>query len=205
MKIITTLFFLTTLTITAQVKPVTFKAEKRENAIVFTCTNATQATQEVTLTLTEKKGLRGYTRPLIKKVAPKTTMIFATFPIAGAYSYAFTSSWKEMRTPKELEAIATTKKEKVLQDISKINTGIVIFDKTDCARCQRATAYLLDNNINFKLLNITDNATHNTLMWDLLRAQGVTKNVTTPVFLIEGQLTWGHENLDGFLEGLKKS
>lgn len=203
MKISTLLFLCILSTIAAQEKPITFKIAKQQEALVFTCTNTSKVTQEVTLTLTKKKGLEGYTRPIIKKVSPNTMMEFAVFPITGAYSYSYKTAWKENRTTQEQATITAAKKEKLLKDLSKINTGIVVFDNSDCPRCQRSTSYLLDNNIDFKLLNVTDNKENNRLMWDLLKAEGVEGTILTPVFLVDGKLSWSHEDLKGFLKGLK--
>lgn len=170
MKISILLLLCIVSSITAQEKTIIFKAVKQQEALLFRCTNTSKVTQEVTLTLTKKEGLKGYTKPITKKVAPHTSMEFARFPIVGAYSYSYTTSWQENRTTQEQATITAAKKEKLLKDLSKINTGIVVFDNSDCPRCQRSTSFLLDNNIDFKLLNVTDSKENNRLMWDLLKA-----------------------------------
>jgi glutaredoxin len=206
MKLILALLLLTTTFTTAQNQPVKIEATEQDQKLVFICTNNSAITQEVTITLTQRKGLRGYTRPITKRVAPSTTTTLASFTIAGAYNYKYSTSWKEVPNIKEQqvrkEVIAARTKGKILRDLSKINTGIVIFDNTDCPRCQRSTAYLLDNNVPFKLLNITDNKKNHKLMWDLLEAQGVTGTINTPVILVEGELSWSHEDLPAFLKSL---
>ncbi len=204
MKTIVFLFLCISSSIYAQSKPITFKVSEADSKLVFICTNNSTTSYDVTLTLTKKKGLSGYTKPITKKVTPETNLVFASLPIKGSYSYSYKTSYKtSKKTKKELQDIAHTKKEALLKDLSKINTGIVVFDKSDCPRCQRSTAYLVENNIKFKLLNITDNKENKELMWSLLRAEGVTKNIVTPVFLVDGKLSHSHEDLNTFLESLK--
>lgn len=204
MKVILFFFLCISTSVFSQSKPITINASKENNTLVFICSNSSNTSYDVTLTLTKKKGLRGYTRPITKKVAPKTNLIFASLPIQGPYSYSYSTSYKKSKkTKKELQDIAQQKKEAILKDLSKINTGIVVFDKSDCPRCQRATAYLLDNNIKFKLLDVSSNNENNRLMWSLLRAEGVTKEILTPVFLVDGKLSYSHEDLNGFLESLQ--
>ncbi len=204
MKIIVLFFLCISASICAQSKAITFKVSEENNKLVFICTNSSKVNYDVTLTLTKKKGLGEYTKPITRKVTPETNLIFATFPIKGSYSYSYSTSYKKSpKTKKEIQDIVQKKKETQLIDLSKINTGIVVFDKTDCPRCNRATSYLLDNNITFKLLNITDNKENHRLMWSLLKAEGVTKEILTPVFLVDGKLSYSHEDLNGFLKSLK--
>ncbi|MEP0263221.1 conjugal transfer protein TraF [Dokdonia sp.] len=204
MKAVLFFFLFISVSVFSQSKPITFKASEENNKLVFICTNNSKTSYDVTLTLTKKKGLAGYTRPITKKVAPETNLVFASLSIKGSYSYSYSTSYKKSKkTKKELQDIAQKKKEAVLKDLAKINTGIVVFDKSDCPRCQRSTAYLLDNNIKFKLLDVSSNNENNRLMWSLLRAEGVTKEILTPVFLVDGKLSYSHEDLNGFLKSLK--
>ena len=70
--------------------------------------------------------------------------------------------------------------------------------------------YLIKNKREFHLkmsktsteVIITDNKKNHKLMWDLLEAQGVTGTINTPVILVEGELSWSHEDLPAFLKSL---
>lgn len=202
-KFIFLLFYFVHFVGMSQEKPVTVKSLAKNNELIFTAVNTASVTQELTLTLTKSKGIKGYDKPIKTTLAPGANKTIATFPLEGAYSYAYNTNYKEAPTTQEIGNRSNALKQHTLKELSQIKEGIVVFDKTDCPRCQMSTAYLLDNDIDFKLLNITDNPKNKKLMWDLLKAEGVTNNITTPVFLVNGQLSYSHDNLREFLSGLK--
>lgn len=91
----------------------------------------------------------------------------------------------------------------LLRDLSQVNKGIVVFDKTDCPRCSRTTAYLYENNIPFKIVDVTRNNKGKELMQTLVREDGNKGKFTTPVILINGKISYSHKNLEAFLTNLK--
>ena len=102
--------------------------------------------------------------------------------------------------------LETVKKEHTLQDYTKLGEGIVIFDKNECSRCERTIAYCIENNLDFKLLNISGSEDNAILMWQLLEQMGYEEEtVQTPVIIVNGKVTYNHEDLDLFLEALPKS
>ena len=108
-------------------------------------------------------------------------------------------------TKQEKNAIAVNKEAFMLKDFSKINEGIVIFEKLECPRCNRALAFLLDNNIAFKSVDVSKGKKENNhKMWEILKKHGITKVAATPVFLVNGKLSHSHKNLGAFLESLKE-
>ena len=79
----------------------------------------------------------------------------------------------------------------------------MIFEKTDCGRCQTTMTYLNAKNKPYAKLNITDNPMYNQLMWELLELNGyLGDTVKTPVILVNGAISFSHEDLEGFLEQL---
>ncbi|MBD0850446.1 hypothetical protein [Maribacter arenosus] len=58
---------------------------------------------------------------------------------------------------------------------------------------------MLNNDIGFKLLDTTSDEKNQILMWDLLRLEKPElKNVTMPVVLVNGQISYDIENLKRF-------
>jgi len=186
-----------------QTKPITVTSEKQDKLLVIQATNNTALTQEVTITLTKRKGLRGYTRPLTQLVRPGETLTFYELTILEAYSWASKYSSKPKATAQEQKAFDKERKAYLLNSLEgvDITQGIVVFDKTGCPRCHRTTSYFMDNNVDFKLLNVTENKEYHELMWTLLRENKAVKGeITMPVIMVDGKLSHSHEDLIGFLK-----
>lgn len=191
------------LTINSQEKPITVTAKEQDQLLIFNATNHTELTQEVTLTLTKRKGLKGYTRPLTQLIRPGETLKFYELAVVGAYSWASSYSYKPKATAQEQKAFDEERKSHLLNNLEDvdINKGIIVFDKTGCPRCHRTTSYFMDNNIDFKLLNVTENKEYHELMWSLLSENKVTKGeITMPVIMVDGKLSHSHEDLVRFLK-----
>ena len=94
-----------------------------------------------------------------------------------------------------------------MHNFSKINEGIVIFDNVECNRCNKSTSYMLDNNINFKIVDISPteaNAKNRDFMQKVIKEKD--KNLTqyiTPIFIVNGKMSHSHQDLDAFLKSLK--
>jgi len=188
----------------AQKKVIEIETINQDNTIQLYGVNNTNFTHEVTLILPVHKGLKGYTKPVTKKIKPNSKLLFVTLSYKGAYSYNMSLSFKLTMTEQEKKMIAKKKKGHILKDFSKIKEGIVIFDKIECPRCNRAIAFLIDNNIAFKSVDINEKEDNNKKMWETLKANGVNGKIATPVFLVNGKLSHSHKNLGAFLESLKE-
>lgn len=55
------------------------------------------------------------------------------------------------------------------KEYKKYNNGIVVFSKDNRSRCSYAKNYLLSKNVDFALLNFTQNPSHGEYMWYKLR------------------------------------
>jgi len=185
---------------------VEFEIKKEPNKLIWVCKNNGNFTKEVTFTLKEPKGLRGYSKPVTKIISPNAEMIFLTVSYNGGYSYKG-ASWisKDKATKEEEEALDELKSKYYTNDFANLDKGIYVFDKKGCPRCKRSVAYLIDNDYDFKIIKTDKGTPGNHRMWELLRAKGYTKKIfNMPVFLVNGQLTADHDDLMGFLKTLSK-
>lgn len=188
----------------AQDYPVRIDVEKGKTSIRFYAINDLSVTQEVKLELIDIKGLKGYSKPITKSVPAGSRRLMTSVVIGGAYSYR--SSYTYIPKPSQAErfAIKKRKEEKLLKENENIMKGIVVFEKNNCSRCNMSTSYLLDNNIDFKIIDVSDgDGKGNRLMWDLIKKDGFKEGkILTPVFLVNGELSHTHKDLKGFLEDL---
>lgn len=181
--------------------------KKNKDNYVFSAVNHSTVQQEITLTLTVE-NLRGYKKPITKLIPTKSTVKLATLTFIKGKGNKYTSkySYKPKPTKEEIAFQEKRLKKKSLEDIGDITKGIVVFSKDGCSRCHYTTSYLLDNNIDFKLLNTSENKDYNHLMWTLIKENnplaGV-KNVTMPVILINGKLSHSMKDLKSFVADLK--
>ena len=118
-------------------------------------------------------------------------------------------------TENEIEVKNEELAQRLFKEGDDINTGIVIFDKSDCSRCENATSYLLDNDIDFKWIplptndqvrtqDMSDNLRSNRrLLSQKMQENGMFGSYTTPVIIIDGKLTHSHSNLTEFLTTIK--
>ncbi len=189
----------------AQKKAIAFEVIKNSNSLEWVCTNNTNITQKITLILKKHEGLKGYKNPVTLLVKPKSKQLFLNVSFNGAYNYNWSYTFISAMTKQEKDAIVVSKEAFMLKDFSKINEGIVIFDKIECPRCNRALAFLLDNNIAFKSVDVSKGKKlNNHKMWEILNENGITEVISTPVFLVNGELSHSHKNLGAFLESLKE-
>jgi len=194
-------------TVIAQDYPVRIEVEKGKSSVQFYAVNDLSETQEVEFTLTEKKGLKGYTKPVVKTVAPGARRLMISVTFSGAYSYSTSYRW--VSKPNKTEQIAKAKqlKEKVLNEFGNIKKGIVVFEKNNCSRCNMSTSFLLDNDIDFKMIDVTQDGDGNRLMWEYIRKDKSYKegeSILTPAFLVDGKFTHSHKDLRAFLASLVK-
>ena len=207
MKVSILVFLLFTCTLTAQTKTVECESVKEGNKLSFFFFFNSNVNQDVTFFLSKLKGIKGYTKPIKKRIAPNSKKLFLTVTLNGEYSYSSSYTFNPFYTKSDIAAKNEKLKQHQLDKGVDINKGIVVFSKDDCSRCHRTSSYLLDNNIDFSFINISDkNQPENKkLMWSLLKKNGYTKNsgVTMPVVLVDGKISYSHDDLLQFLKTLK--
>ncbi len=189
----------------SQEEPVKIVVIESETELVFKAVNNTQIQQEITLEITAK-NLRGYKTPITKLVSAKDTVsMISLYHIQGKeWNYRTSYSHKPKPTEKEIALQDEQLKGKTLKNIEGIDEGIVLFYQDGCPRCAYATTYMLDNDIDFKMLDATSKSTNSKLMWNLIQTKNPKmKNVTFPVFLINGNISYNIEDLKGFTSKLK--
>jgi len=91
------------------------------------------------------------------------------------------------------------KKKKANSNID-CSKGIIVFTKTGCPRCNKTLNYLVDNNIQFKYMDVVKNQEFNDLMWEKLHDNNVSNEIVMPVIIINGKLSHSHKDLDLFLK-----
>jgi len=190
----------------AQNSPIKIETEKDHSTIKFFATNNLKQTQEVKLELTDTRGIKGYSNPISKAVAPGKRTLLTTVSYSGAHSYKMSYGYGSTSSRSMGTSTAQKNRNSASNDFGDISTGIVVFEKNGCGRCNMSTDYLLDNNIKFKLINISErDGKGNSLMWDLMRKNGFKGgNIQTPVILVDGELSHSHKNLRKFLTKLGK-
>lgn len=202
-----TLFLFVSLFAFGQSVKVKTKKNPEKKQIEFFVINDSDFTQEVTLYFAEIKGLKGYDEPVTKQVAPKDKTLFLTLTWDYIYDYKYGIKKKEIRTDTDLAKMAAEKDPHMLMDFSKINEGIVIFDNVECKRCNLATSYMLDQGMDFKIVDITPNeknAKNRDFMQKTIKEKD--KNLAqyiTPIFIVNGKMTHSHKDLLAFIKSLK--
>jgi len=201
---VTFLIAVFSLNLGAQENPVRIDVEKGKSSIRFYATNDLSVTQQVELKILEIKGLKGYSKPIVKSVPPGEKRLMVSLITNGAYSYKTSYTYIGKPSQAEQYALKKKKEEKLMKDNEDIMQGIVVFEKNGCSRCNLATSFLLDNDIDFKIIDVSEkNGKGNRLMWDLIRNDGHNGGqILTPVFLVDGKLSHTHKDLNMFLAGL---
>ena len=187
----------------AQQKDIEFKVEDLDKNLSIICLNNSEFMQEVELTINNIKGLKGYSNPINKTLPPKSKTLFIDLTYEYIYGYELSYSKKRVESEEEKLGKAASKKLHYLDDLTKINDGIVIFDDIECARCSYATNYLMEKNVDFKIVNISNNKDNLKLMWKTIKEKGQNMHVKTPVIIVNGKLSHSHADLKNFLEGLR--
>ncbi len=178
--------------------------QPQANAVAVRAINISNVQQEVTLTM-KVKNYRGYSRPITKLVKAKDTLEMVRLtPLPNKRSeMSYTYQYLPKPTNEEIAAQDKLLEQKKLEVLGDIDEGIVLFYKDGCPRCSFATTYMLDNDIDFKMLDVTDDEEKNRAMWKLINAEKPElREVIFPVFLIDGELSYSIEDLKGFTSEL---
>lgn len=200
--IVAALFLCVSLLTYGQQKDIDFQIDEVDNTLSIFCLNNSDSHQEVVLSILDIKGLTGYSNPIKKILPPQTRTHFLDLTYDIVYEYKLSYTKKAVQSEEEIIAKARKKESLYLDDFSKLNEGIVIFDDIECTRCSYATNYLMEKNIDFKIVNISDNKENLKLMWKTIKEKGQSMHVKTPVIMVDGKLSHSHTDLHNFLESL---
>lgn len=200
-------FIFFSLILNAQEHAVNLSTVQEENAFVVNATNNSNIRQEVTITLTVK-NLKGYSGPITKLVNAKETIEVVRLRFIPNKQAQLASNYTYKPKPTEAEIDLQDKKlkEKTVTGVDDMNNGIVLFYKDGCPRCAYVTTYMLDNNIDFKLLDTSSDKESNRLMWKLLKEENSNlKNIKMPVVLVNGKVNYNMKDLKDFAQGLPRN
>jgi glutaredoxin len=204
----------------AQKKDIEITTNQNDKGVIFNAVNNSNVQQEVTLILTIE-NLTGYKAPITKLVPPNSTveMVKLFFVKNKKWNYSSNYSYKPSMSKSEViankkkqdekakaDALAYNKKikQKTTNDVGDYKKGIVVFSKDGCPRCHYTTSYMLDNNIDFRMINTTIDDKQSKLMLDILRMEN--PNISTftfPVVIIDGKVSYSIDDLKGFVSKIK--
>lgn len=177
-----------------------------EEGFTFSAKNNRNVQYELTLTITPT-NLSGYKDP-IKKLVPANSTVTLTelyFVKNKKGSFEYSYSFEPRMTENEIAQREKRLAEKSASQISDINQGIVVFSKDGCPRCHFTTTYLLDNNIDFRYINTTEDVDQNRLMWELLKKDNPQlTSVTLPVILVDGEISYNIQDLKETVSNLNQ-
>lgn len=168
------------------------------DTITFMAKNTSMYPMEVSLWLEDAQGLKGILDKESKVILPDSTDTLKRVEIVDNFGYETKYNFV---VP---DNILSDKNFKI-DDESKLNSGIVVFTKDGCPRCNYTTSYLLDKKIPFKMINISQKEENNILMWSLIKSRGTKLDVNTPVIVVNGEVSYSHENLTKFVKQLEKN
>lgn len=183
---------------------VTYSAD--EEGFTFSAKNNRNVQYELTLTITPT-NLSGYKDP-IKKLVPanstvELTKLYFIKNKKGGFKYNY--SFEPSMTENEIAERGKRLGENAASQISDINKGIVVFSQDGCPRCHFTTSYLLENNIDFRYINTSDNDDQNKLMWKLLKKDNSQlTSVTLPVILVDGKISYNIQDLKETVHNLNQ-
>lgn len=171
---------------------------------VVSAKNNTTERQEMTLNIAGT-GFAKVKSPMTKLINKGETIEFLV--LKQLKGQVITPDLNYTYLPKPTEEEISIKNNKLQKKAVKgkidFSKGIIVFAQDGCPRCNRTTSYLIDNNIDFKYINVTTDAEMNTLMFDKLKENGVLlQTVRMPVMFVNGKISYSHKDLEGFLEAL---
>lgn len=150
---------------------------------------------EITFELKDVFGLDYNNEPVVKLIQPQDTTVVLKLKKTSK-KIGFLMSYHQMLIPNKLYDP---------KDFKKYETGLVVFSKDGCPRCSYTTDYLIRKKVDFTLLNISQNEAYNQYMWDKLKAQGQdSKDIRTPIIMVNNVLSHSHQDLNRFVKQLAK-
>lgn len=109
------------------------------------------------------------------------------------------SSFSQQNTTvKKKETIPTVKISN-----SNLSKGIFVMTKPACPRCAETLLYFKKNKIVYTEL-LYNNAEDRAKIWNLIKDdKSLPKNITFPILVINGKISYSHEDLTKFLKTIK--
>jgi glutaredoxin len=193
------------LSVFSQKKNIEFQIKKGKNRITFKGINKSDFDQEVVLYFNSIQGLFGYSKPIKKIIPAKSKLEFVELRFNGKYSYNY--SYRVKSKPTVQQKLDWEKKiaSHDFKEGSNFKKGIIIFSKDGCSRCKMSIEYLIKNEVDFQIMNISDKEQYRSLMWKVIKDNGENLDkVPTPVILVNGKPHHSFKDLNKFLKKLKK-
>ncbi|MCK7590500.1 hypothetical protein M0G43_07950 [Subsaxibacter sp. CAU 1640] len=199
----------------AQQKDVKIATVKTDSDIAFNAINHSDVDQEVTLTL-KVLNLRGYTRPVTKTVPANDTLEMVKVLIVKNKKYSYTSNYTykpvsvDDSKPNgivitDMNMLKRLMIEKTTRDVGDYNEGLVVFIKDGCPRSQLTAKHLIENGVDFRIVNISRDAKHDQLLWEILRKDTpMLQSFAFPVVINNGEVAYNMQDLQGYLDELTK-
>ncbi|MBA3985423.1 MAG: hypothetical protein H0X63_02345 [Flavobacteriales bacterium] len=154
-----------------------FLEVRSNNLLEFKVINHSILPYETELKIINLKGLRGNRTPVTKTVQPKDTVTFYSFTTSGANSYNY-----HIKTKPIIEFIPFVEIQEVQSD-----NGITVFYNKNCPRSVRTVAHLLENDKDFKVIDIMANRENHDFMYQVLKDKSEFKEkFLLPVILVDG-------------------
>ncbi len=206
-KIVTIALLTVSLVTFSQGKTIEFKVEKNDadKALLVYGYNNTSSPLQITLTIKDIKMLKGYTKPITKVVPPKSKEEFIKLTFEyDFYTYKLSYTYKKLDSDVKKKITAFNKKDYYLKDTSKMDEGIVVFTDEGCGNCRLVTNYLVGNDMDFKIVDLSQGKKNVSLMWKTIKEKKANMKVKLPVIVVDGKLSHSHKDWKGFLERLKK-
>ena len=206
MKAITylTLFLFTCSSLLAQKKTIEFTTEKKDGILSIYGSNNLNEDLEITLNIKGIKMLKGYTKPITKLVKANSKELFIDLTYKyDIYDYKLSYTYKKPQTEVQKAIASYNKEDYMLEDLSKIDEGIVVFVDDGCGTCRLVTNYLVGNKIDFKVIDLANNQANQKFMWKTIKDKGASMKVKLPVIVVNGDISHSHEDIKAFLESLE--
>lgn len=172
-----------------------------EESIIISIKNISDEQKEINLNIDGKGTCKIIKSPITKLVKSGDEVTFITLtPYKGKkLDYSISYSVKSKPTAQELNTFQKKIDSKTISQATDFSSGLIIFGKDGCPRCNKTLKYLIKNNIDFKYINTSKSIDLNSLMWEMLKEEGAKDNITMPVIVNKGKLTHTHKNLEEFL------
>lgn len=195
------LFFLVATTIAQQ--NISFSTDKKPGVLTIYGHNNSDEDLEITLTLKNIKMLKGYTKPITKLVKAKSKVNFIDLTYKyDVYTYKMSYTYKKPETELATKLKNINKSDYYLNDFSKIDEGIVVFDDEGCGNCRLVVNYLVGNDIDFKIISLANNKDNQKFMWKTIKEKGASMKVKLPVIVVNGEVSHSHSDWNAFLKKL---
>lgn len=145
--------------------------------------------------LIDVQGLSGNLKPVLIEIPAHDSIVLKKLKAKNKSSFKY-------KFQKQFPTSVLAKKEVSLKDHPNLKKGIVVFNSDSCPRCHYTLNYLLEHQINFRMLNLKK-PENKQLMWKMLRDSGYSQNgVDTPVILVDGKISYNHKHLKEFVKDL---